>query len=105
MILQILENKSKFIWIPQTAPLLWILCAISATPRFNKGGGHCWRAGSEVPATDGKRGLGAERIFTAFTLKKLVPAHFLIEKEHTDTGSECSHYRRRRVVGHPLPTV
>ena len=89
VILQILDNKSKFILISQTAPKLWTLCAISATPRFNKGEGHCW---GRSPRCRWQGGLGAERIFTAFTYKKLVPAHFLIEEEHTDTGRKCSHY-------------
>ena len=60
MIPQILDYKSKYILIPQTAPKLWTLCVISVAQRFNKGGGHYWGAGGEAPAAGGKEGLGAE---------------------------------------------
>ena len=60
MIPQFLDNKSKFILIPQTAPYLWTLCTISVAPRFNKEGGHCWGVGGDAPASGGMWGLRAE---------------------------------------------
>ena len=51
--------------------------------RFNKRGGHCWGAGSEAPATGGKEGLGAERIFTAFTYYKKTRSSTLSYRKRT----------------------
>ena len=56
---QFLDNKSKFILIPQTAPQLWTVCAISVAPRFNKGGGHYWGVGVKAPGAVGKMSLEA----------------------------------------------
>ena len=53
-------------------------------------------AGSEAPAAVGKGSLGTEppaaNGFLRFSHKKLVLAHFLVEKKLSDTCSECSHY-------------
>ena len=86
-----MDNKSKFMSVPQTDPLLWTLFPISVAPRKEEdiAGG----LGAESSAANG---------FSRFSLKKLVSAHFLIEKGHTYAYSECTHYYSIRQYKHIL---